>query len=80
MVAEKYRLSSDDGLYVSEVQPESPADRAGVKKGDVIVQLGRCRVTGLRDFSTVLKYLPEHGKVLITLIRGDQLMAGALEL
>ena len=31
-------LKNDDGAYVSDVLDDSPADSAGVKEGDVIVE------------------------------------------
>ncbi len=38
-LAESFGLENSEGILVSEVTPDSPADKAGIKKGDVILRL-----------------------------------------
>jgi serine protease Do len=80
LLAEKYRLSSDDGMYVAQVAEGGSADRAGVQPGDVIVQLGRYRVSSLEDFAALLRQLKPGVRVRVGVIRGEQLGYGVLEL
>jgi serine protease Do len=40
MIAQKYGTSVEDGMLVTEVLADSPASRAGLRAGDVIVGLG----------------------------------------
>jgi serine protease Do len=80
MLAEKYRLPTEDGLFVSEVLKDSIAAKAGVQAGDVIFQLGRYRVSNLNDFGALLHRLPETGSVRIGIMRGEQVGYGELEL
>jgi len=40
-MAEKLGLKNTDGALVSQVQPDSPAEKAGFKSGDVIVEFDR---------------------------------------
>ena len=40
----------DEGVAVLEVVDGSPADKAGFKKGDIIVKLGDADISGLADF------------------------------
>jgi S1-C subfamily serine protease len=37
-VREKLELGPDEGVFVAQVQPGAPANRAGLKYGDVILQ------------------------------------------
>jgi S1-C subfamily serine protease len=37
-------------LYVSRVTPESPADKAGIRRGDVVTGIGGQTTTSLQDF------------------------------
>jgi serine protease Do len=79
IMAEKYHLASEDGLFVSEVTKNSIAEKAGIQPGDVIVQLGRYRVSTLSDLAAGLHRLPDSGKVRIGVIRGEQVGYGVLE-
>jgi len=40
----------DEGVAVLEVVKNSPADKAGLKKGDIIVQIGKEPISGLAEF------------------------------
>jgi serine protease Do len=73
MLAERYRLQAEQGLFVREVARDSAAQKAGIQTGDVIVQMGRYRVTSLADFSALLQHMPESGRVRMGVIRGDKL-------
>ena len=43
--ARKLGLPSNRGALIADVQPGSPAERAGLKSGDVIVQIGEREIT-----------------------------------
>ena len=46
---------SGEGVKIGAVSKGSPAEKAGLKKGDVIIKLGETKVTNLRDYSNALK-------------------------
>jgi len=79
MLAEKYQIQSEDGLFISEVQRGSIAANAGLKPGDVIVQVSRYRVSSLNDFGILLDHFPEHGKVRVGVVRNDRVGYAVLE-
>jgi Do/DeqQ family serine protease len=49
-LAQAFNLPVGKGAFVVEVEPGSPAARAGVQEGDIIVQLNGQRVEGSRSF------------------------------
>jgi serine protease Do len=79
MRAERYGLEAEEGLLVTEVTRDSVAARAGLQPGDVIVQLGRYRVSTLDDLGALLRALPERGRVRVGVVRGDRVGYGTLE-
>lgn len=72
MLAEKYHLEAEDGLFISAVGRGSPAFAAGIQPGDIMISLSRYRVNTLKDLSALMDRLPEAGKVRIGVLRGDQ--------
>ena len=77
--AEHYHVDVDDGLVVTEVTRNGVAARAGIRPGDVIVQLGRFRVATLDDFSALMARLPETGRARMYVVRGGETGYAMLE-
>jgi aminopeptidase N len=63
---------SGKGFRLSGTSPGSPAEKAGLKQGDVIVKINNTAIKGLRDFSDALKALKPGDKVSITYLRGEK--------
>jgi serine protease Do len=53
-LAETLGLEEEDGALVSSVQPDSPAERAGFKIGDVILEFGEQKVADARDLPRIV--------------------------
>jgi serine protease Do len=67
--AQVYDLPSVDGAEVVHVQDGSPADRAGVELGDVIVGIGDHAVHTVSDLQAVLAALEPESTVQVHVIR-----------
>jgi serine protease Do len=80
LLAQKYGLATEDGMFVTEVARDSTAARAGLAPGDVIISLGRYQVRNLKDFAALMQMLPESGRVRVGVIRGNQIGYGIIEL
>ncbi len=57
------------GYALSGVSPNSPAARAGLKAGDVIVQFAKDRIGGLDDFDAALRNFKSGDRVPVTVER-----------
>jgi S1-C subfamily serine protease len=73
-------LEVDRGNVVAKVEPDSPAARAGVQKGDVVRRLGGVPVHSLADAAFALDRAPAKGKVALAWQRGDKALSADLEL
>jgi len=49
-----YNLPSDSGVMVATAEPDSPAERAGLREGDVIVSYGEQPVAAIDDLHRLL--------------------------
>ena len=58
------------GIVVSEILADSPADVAGLKVDDIIVQLGYSRIDDLDEYDSVIGELPTNTPVAIRFYRG----------
>jgi glutaredoxin len=57
------------GAYVGEVKADTPADRAGVKKGDIIVEMAQQPVRNAQDVHTIASGLIPGSHVTLTIWR-----------
>jgi S1-C subfamily serine protease len=73
-------LEVDRGNVVERVQPESPAAKAGLKKGDVVQLLGGVPVHSIADAQFALERAPKKGAVEIAWKRGDKATSAELAL
>jgi serine protease Do len=64
-----------DGLLVRSVMRNSPAEKAGVKAGDVIVKLGDAHIATNRDLSAALRASRSGGTIPLTVVRNKHEMA-----
>ena len=60
------------GYRVSAVTPESPAAACGLKKGDIITQIGAKKIQGMKDVSNILKILQPGDKTSVVYLRGEK--------
>jgi S1-C subfamily serine protease len=57
------------GVRIDEVNEESPAEKAGLKVGDVVVEFDGERVRSARQFTRLVQETPEGKSVAIALLR-----------
>ena len=57
-----------------------PADRAGMKKGDIIIEINRKKVRNIYDYMARLADLKNGDKIIVKIIRDTEEMELILEL
>jgi serine protease Do len=67
--ARALKLPEEAGVEVTRIAPDSPAEKAGIKTGDVIIQYNGERVEGMDQFSRIVRETPSGRDVKIGIIR-----------
>ena len=57
------------GVLIDEVRPDSPADKAGIKRGDIIVEFDGERVRSARQFSRLVQETTPGRTVTAAIVR-----------
>jgi serine protease Do len=63
---------AQSGVAISGVRPASPAERAGLQAGDVIVRFAGVDVKTLEDLTFALRSKRAGDRVAVVILRGGQ--------
>jgi serine protease Do len=69
-LARRYGLSEDEGILITQVEPGSPADDAGVKRGDIIKEINRKPVKSMSQYLKALEKRKSGENILFLIKRG----------
>ena len=68
-----YTDSHKQGLVVTELMPEQPAEKAGLEEGDIITHMDGENIAGMNWGATGVRFLGEIGEVLhLTVLRPSE--------
>jgi serine protease Do len=78
-MAESLGLEKSDGVVVTAVEPGSAAEEAGLRRGDVIVEVDRKAVRGVDEYKKALAAVRKGRGVLFLVRRGENTLFLALK-
>lgn len=67
-LARRFNLSKSEGVVITEVEPGSPADEAGVRAGEIIEEIDRAPIEDMDGYRQAIS--KAKGKVLLRTDRG----------
>ncbi len=70
-LAEQLGYQDRQGVVISEVQPNSPAERAGLRSGQLIEEVNKVKVANLRELQQVLSRSSQNDRVLLRVRFGN---------
>lgn len=71
-LAKQFHLDRPIGALVGEVAPGGPADKAGIKQGDVIVRYNGKEISQVNSLPTLVSQSPVGSRATLVLIRGGK--------
>ncbi|MDO4437242.1 MAG: trypsin-like peptidase domain-containing protein [Coriobacteriaceae bacterium] len=71
-VARQNNLAVDHGAYVAEVTPGGPADKAGIKKGDIVIDVEGTQIASADGLIIALREHEVGDTVKLTVVRGTK--------
>jgi 2-alkenal reductase len=71
-IAAWYRLPVEWGVYVVEVIPGSPAERAGIQAGDIVTRIGEASIGEENSYVNSLFQHQPGDRVEVEVVRGNQ--------
>jgi serine protease Do len=66
----KEAAGATSGVRIDDVDQDSPAAKAGLREGDIVVELDGERVRSARQFSRLIQETPEGRSVRLGIVRG----------
>ena len=71
-VAERKGLGISEGLLVTIVEPDSPAEKAGIRKNDVIYRINDKDIKANLDFELAIYQLMSHQSMTVNILRVEE--------
>lgn len=71
-LARAFDVGQKQGVLVTSVDPDSPADRAGLQAGDIITKLNGDRISSQKQFQNYEGLLELNTQVVIDYLRNDK--------
>jgi serine protease Do len=73
------KMSVPGGVVIEEVTEDGPAEKAGFRKGDIVVEFDGERVRGVRQFTRLVQETPAGRKTPASVVRDGQRMNVTVE-
>jgi len=70
--AESKHLKVNEGAYVDDVVDDSPADKTGIREGDIIVGLDGKKIVDSENLIRAVRKTPPRSEVKIDIVRGEE--------
>jgi len=74
-LAEYYGMNKAEGAYISSVQKESPAEKAGLRRGDIILEYNKMAITKPETLQEAVKATKIGDKATMLIYRENRTLA-----
>lgn len=71
-IAEAFDLEKSEGVLVAEISPDSPAEKAGLKQGDIILEYNNKKIINAGSFRTAIALMSPGEKIDLKILRDSK--------
>ena len=79
-IAKQLGYEDEEGVVVSWVDPNGPAAEKGIRRGDLIVRIGRREITSVKEYDKAVKELKPGEAVMLLIKRQDRPLFVAIKI
>jgi serine protease Do len=74
-IADAFNLPKPEGALISEVVKDSPADKAGLKQGDIILEYNKINIKSLQSFRNEISLMNPGATINLKVNRKGQILS-----
>lgn len=79
-LAGRYGYEDDKGVFVTNIEPGTPADESGLRPGDLILEVGREKTPNIKAFNRQINKAKKGSSLLFYIKRKDQAFFTAVKI
>jgi len=79
-LASYYQLTADEGALIVKINEESPAEKAGLEPGDIIIEIEGKHMRGMEDVRHTIWKRKAGENITLKILRNHQQILGTLKL
>jgi serine protease Do len=78
-LAKKFGITEEEGVLVSDITPGGPAYQAGIRAGDLIVEVNRQKVAGMEDYERIISAVKPGESIVVLRVRDNNSLYVVIE-
>lgn len=71
-LADRFNIKDKKGVIITEVAPNSPAEREGLRPGDLLKEVNKAEVNNISEFNAAMNKTKKDERVLLRIIRENR--------
>ncbi|MEK7825288.1 MAG: Do family serine endopeptidase [Nitrospirota bacterium] len=69
---EKFNIKEKKGVLITDVEPNSPAEKEGIRPGDLLKEVNKVEVNTVAEYNAVMSKLKKDESILLRVIRENR--------
>lgn len=71
-LADRFKIKDNKGVIITEVVPNSPAEKEGLRPGDLVKEINKTEIHNISDFNAIINKMKKDDKILLRVIRENR--------